>query len=119
MICIYITIYHSKYKLDKTAQTQYNFSLLRKNTMIDQHLLNLVTKNTYTHVMSMNCSPAQSVEYTAKLVKVLKNYTNKVVIFSCPAEPSKFTGYVGMHVQVLALPQVHKEVFSLVGCLSI
>jgi hypothetical protein len=87
--------------------------------MIDQHLLNLVTKNTYTHVMGMNCSPTESIEYTAKLVKVLKNYIDKVVIFSCPTEPSKFTGHVGMHVQVLALPQVHKEVFLLVDCLSI
>jgi len=86
--------------------------------MIEQHLLDLVSKNAYTHVMGMNCTPTESVKYTAKLVKVLKDYTDKVVIFSCPTKPSEFTGHVGMHVQVLALPQVHKEVYSLVDCLS-
>jgi hypothetical protein len=86
--------------------------------MIEQHLLDLVTKNAYTHVIGISCTATESIKYTAKLVKVLKDYTNKVVIFSCPTDPSEFTGHVGMHVQVLALPQVHKEVYSLVDSLS-
>lgn len=86
--------------------------------MIEQHLLDLVSKNGYEHVIGMTCTPTESVKYTTKLVKVLKDYTDKVVIFSCPTEPSEFTGHVGTHVELLALPQVHKEVYSLVGRLS-
>ena len=86
--------------------------------MLEPHLLNLANKNQYKHVMLTVCTPAQSSRYITKLAKVLKDFITKVVIFSCPSETSTFNGYVGMRVQILALPEVHSEVSSLVSGLS-
>ena len=86
--------------------------------MIEPHLLNLIEQNNYKSILLWGCTPEQSVKLVAKATKALAPYTNKVVILICPSEPSEYTGYVGMRVQFLALPEIADEAFKLIDTLN-
>ena len=96
----------------------YNYGLFGEFIMLEPHLLNLIEQNKYQHVTLWCVTPDESVRLVIKATKVLKNFTTKVAILTCPSEPSEYTGYIGMRVQFLALPDVVEEVKSIMEHLS-